>query len=282
MKPGKKEKVEVPEAEIWHLSQVCLHEPKPGKNYVQVEVKGTTYTLACLEKDKVEHNSLDLFFGPEDATFTNKGNSEVHLVGYLEPMDNEGDEDEEGEEEEEEPRKKKGAATSASSSTKASPKAKAEPVAAAKAEAAKSPAAKAEAKAETKPVAKAEAKAAAKPEAKAEGKQEAKAKAKAEASAKASPKAAPKAAPAAAESPKRKAGEEAADAAPAKKAKEGNAAEAEYVKVLTEYLTKNGKTNLSTLGTAVKRPAGVPKMKVVLNNHKDNFVVTGEMVELKK
>lgn len=72
IKPGKKEKVNVPEGEVWHLSQMCLHEPKPGKNYVEATVKGAVYTLACLEKDKVEHNSVDLFFGPEDVIFSNK------------------------------------------------------------------------------------------------------------------------------------------------------------------------------------------------------------------
>mmetsp|Transcript_88483 Transcript_88483/g.255231 ORF Transcript_88483/g.255231 Transcript_88483/m.255231 type:complete len:454 (+) Transcript_88483:62-1423(+) len=105
LKPGKKERVNVPDGEVWHLSQVCVHDPKPGKNYVQVEVKGTAYTLVCLEKDKVEHNSLDLFFGPEDAVFSTSGKSEVHLLGYLEPMDDGGDmsgDDEDEEEEEEE------------------------------------------------------------------------------------------------------------------------------------------------------------------------------------
>mmetsp|Transcript_102022 Transcript_102022/g.200086 ORF Transcript_102022/g.200086 Transcript_102022/m.200086 type:complete len:285 (-) Transcript_102022:158-1012(-) len=105
LKPGKKERVNVPDGEVWHLSQVCVHDPKPGKNYVQVEVKGTAYTLVCLEKDKVEHNSLDLFFGPEDAVFSTSGKSEVHLLGYLEPMDDGGDMsgDDEDEEEEEMP-----------------------------------------------------------------------------------------------------------------------------------------------------------------------------------
>merc|ERR1719464_1030447 len=95
-----------------------------GKNYVQVEVKGTTYTVACLEKDKVEHNSVDLFFGPDDATFCNKGASEVHLLGYLEPK--EGEEDSAIAEKEEAPKE---------ASPKVLPKAEAKPKANPKAEA---------------------------------------------------------------------------------------------------------------------------------------------------
>merc|ERR1712129_488972 len=101
LKPAKKENVSVPEGDVWHLSQACLHEPKAGKNYIQVEVRGETYTLTHLEKDKVEHNALDLFFGSEGATFGVKGNSEVHLLGYLEPAEEKEDEEEESEEEEE-------------------------------------------------------------------------------------------------------------------------------------------------------------------------------------
>merc|ERR1719254_184392 len=106
LKPGQKAPVELSGNDLLHLSQVCLHEPKAGKNYLQVAVSGANYTLCCLEKDKVEHNSVDLFFGPDAPTFSNKGSSEVHLSGYLEPMDeDDGDEDEEEEEEDDEPSK---------------------------------------------------------------------------------------------------------------------------------------------------------------------------------
>lgn len=85
LKPNKPEKVLAPEGEILHLSQGCLHQPSAGKNYVQAKVDGKTYTIACLEKDKEEHTSFDLFFSAEECVLTNKGSSEVHLTGYFEP-----------------------------------------------------------------------------------------------------------------------------------------------------------------------------------------------------
>lgn len=90
LKPGQTHKLgPLPDAEILHLSQVCLHEPKPGKNYVRVQVDSNTFTIACLERDKQEHDAVDLFFGPGNTTFSNKGTSEVHLLGYVEPKDDE-------------------------------------------------------------------------------------------------------------------------------------------------------------------------------------------------
>lgn len=84
--------------------------------------------------------------------------------------------------------------------------------------------------------------------------------------------------------------EEAAGAAGKKAKAEGGAAspkpaaspaEVAYVQQVHEYLKKNGATEISKLGTAVKRPAGVPKMKVVFGNHTDKFEVTGEKVSAK-
>lgn len=298
MKPGQKEKVDVPEAEVLHLSQVCLHDPKPGKNYLQVSVADKTLTFCCLEKDKCEHNSLDLFFGPDAPTFINKGTSEVHLSGYLEPMDEDDEDDEDGEEVvASKPAAKE--AKAAAKGAKAEP-AKAETKKASPKAAAKAPPAAAkqdegedededeeeggeeedmEEDEEEEPLDEPEDKAAAaKQKAALAGLAKRKAadsaqnaadkavppakKAKA-AGAAASPKASPKAAPAA--SPKAEA-----------------AKDSEYVQQLAEFLKAHGKTRLSDLGSKVKRPPGVPKMKNVIEANKDKFVVSGDSVELKK
>lgn len=292
LKPGQKQKVDLPEDEVLHLSQVCLHEPKAGKNYLSVLVNGSNYTFCCLEKDKIEHNSLDLFFGPEPPTFHNKGSSEVHISGYMEPKD-EGDEDEEEEEEESEEEQVKDKIVGASTSSKASPKASPKT----------SPAAKAvEVKTSPKVSPKASPKAAATP---AKGKKDAEEDSdeegdeeegeESEELEESEEKPAPKKKAAAKEAPKRKA-EEATP--PAKKAKTeaspkaaaapspnkaaDKAAESEYTQQLVDFLKKNGKSKLSDLGSKVKRPAGVCKMKTIFDANKDKFVFAGDSVELKK
>jgi len=286
LKAGQRLAVDVPTGEVLHLSQVCLHEPKAGKNYLQVIVGGTTYSACCLEKDKVEHASLDLFFGADSPTFVNKGNTDIHMSGYIEPID----EDEEGSEEEE-----------TKPPAKAAPKAKAS---AAKAEASPkaAPKAKAEASPKAAPKAKAEA---AKPAAKEdddddeeseegdeEGEEEeavepseeedpapAETKKKAALEALAKRKAADQAAP-----PAKKAKSEGAAAAtaPAAASKATSSKEAEYVQAVVDFLKANGKQKLSDLGAKVKRPQGVPKMRAVVDANKDKLVLTGDVVSLKE
>jgi len=87
LKPGQKHPVRIEDSDVLHLSQACLHDPKDGKNYLQVEVDGTAYSIACLEKGKREHDCLDLFFDSQKTSFMCKGNSEIHLMGYIEPSD---------------------------------------------------------------------------------------------------------------------------------------------------------------------------------------------------
>lgn len=320
MKPGQTFKADLPEGEFLHLSQICLQDPKAGKNYVQVQIGGKTINLVCLEKDKVEHQAVDLIFGPDSPSFLVKGSSEVHLAGYMEP-----NEDDMGEEDEEE----KGKGTAAKASLKAAPKAspKATPKASPKAAQQASPKAAAKTAVSPKVAAAAAAAVAADEEdddddENEEGEEEEEGEESEEeekpAAAKASPKVAPKASPKACPKVAAKAAEEEDDddeegeeeeeeeeegeeeeeeaaAPPAKKAKtepkgavkasakaDTASPDAEYLKSLVDFLQKNGNQKLSELGSKVKRPAGVPKMGSVLKSNQDMFAITGDTVSLKK
>jgi hypothetical protein len=277
--------VNIADSDVLHLSQACLHQPKAGKNYLQVQVGGTTYSIACLEKDKREHECFDLFFDSAETMFVSKGDSEIHLIGYIEPA---GDGDDEDEEEEEE-----GQAEQVM--PKGSPKA----------------AAKSSPKAEPKSSPKVSPKAAPAPSPKA-------------VAAKASPKASPKAAPAEdddddmsmlegeesedeepqvqqvvpvkgkkaqakaapVQSPKRKV-EAQPEQPTAKKAKtdetKAPAADAtkDYVQKVVKYLKENGATSVGLIGSKLPRPSGVPKLKQVFEQNKDKFTIAGDKVSAK-
>lgn len=293
VKPGTWTQGKAPEGEILHVSQACLHEPKPGKTYLQIQVSGTTYTVACLEKDKREHDALDLMFSPEDAPkFCAKGSSEIHLVGYMEP---EQASDEEAEEAAVAPK-------AAASKASASPKMLAAAAPKASPKAAPAPSPKATPAASPKPAAKASPKLAAKAAAD-EGDEDSESlllegeegeeeeprvkdpvvdadegskKAKA---AKADGKEAGK------QTDKRKAPAEAPGGPAAKKAKDDTEPlkpdEGEYVQKLVAYLKANGKTVISLLGSKVQRPKSLPKLKDILSKHAGKFKVTGDAVEAK-
>merc|ERR1711988_374073 len=58
-----------------------------------------------------------------------------------------------------------------------------------------------------------------------------------------------------------------------------------YIKSITDYLKKNGKSPRTKIGQAVKRPANLDKTKklgIILNSHPELFKCTGEFVELLK
>jgi nucleophosmin 1 len=253
LKPGQTKKVESPEGEILHLSQACLAEPKDGKNYVQATVDGTTFNIACLEKGKKEHDSFDLFFDPTACAFANKGTSDVHLTGYFEPDDGEDDEAAAAP-------AKVVAKTSPKAAAQASPKlAQASPKVAAGSPKLAAPAAAAESDSEelieegeeSEALEESEEEAAAAPPA---------AKRKAEATPAASPAKAAKTSPV---------------VAPA------GGDTAAYVKALSVFLKQNGKQSLSVLGSKVVKPAGAPKMKVVLAQNGDKFLVKDGFATLK-
>jgi len=293
LKPGQKKALssKLTGGDVLHLSQACVHDPKPGKNYLQVDVKGTTYSIACLEKDKREHDCLDLFFDDASTTFVCKGNSEIHIMGYIEPRSDEGLD--ESEEEEQPPARNSPKAAPASSpkqaaiSPKTSPKAQAQP----------------EDDEDDYDEEEEEEEEDAAPPAKS-----------------ASPKTSPKAAPAQADpddddlsdmgmeegeeeeeslqgslmedeeseeeppaAPQKRKGAPEPAASPAKKGKTDDAGDEKsaYVKKLVEYLKKNGKTSVGNLGSKVPRPAGCPKMKQIFEQNKDKFTVVGDVVTAK-
>lgn len=99
---------------VLHISHVGL--PKtaaPSKAYLQASTDKdvSNLTLATLQKDKLDTQSLDLYFNvSQKVTLSVTGATEIHLSGYFEPnreeMDDEGmmfdDADEEDDEDYEE------------------------------------------------------------------------------------------------------------------------------------------------------------------------------------
>ncbi|BAM41651.1 conserved hypothetical protein [Theileria orientalis strain Shintoku] len=94
-------------ANIVHLSQVCLNEPKSNeKTYVQLVDGNKVYNLCSLQKDVNEHATLDVFFSTSGGLklSTKGGQNEVHVIGYFEPdedtflTDSEDEEEEDDEE----------------------------------------------------------------------------------------------------------------------------------------------------------------------------------------
>merc|ERR1719356_1176531 len=84
------------------LSQVCLNGIQRGRNLVTATVGDECYSFACLEFGKVEHMALDLQFDSSTVpSFKIKGDSEVHLIGYIERCEPVEDDEEEEESEEE-------------------------------------------------------------------------------------------------------------------------------------------------------------------------------------
>ncbi|CDR97463.1 hypothetical protein, conserved [Babesia bigemina] len=111
-------------ANIVHLSQVCLNDPKSNeKTYVQLVDGNKTFNICALQKDVREHATVDVFFSTVGGIklTTKGGKNEVHVVGYFEPEeesyvsdsddedmdDEEGGDDEEGSEDEEPAGKRK-------------------------------------------------------------------------------------------------------------------------------------------------------------------------------
>lgn len=306
LKPGKKESVKTTEGDILHLSQACLNAPKGGKNYLQVTEGETTYAIACLEKDKAEHCSFDLFFSTGDCTFSNKGDSEVHLTGYFEPEpsgDMEDDEEEDDDDDSDEPPAKpaaNGKVKSPAAKPATPPQKPASPLqkpasplqkpgspqqkAAAAAAAASDDDDEDEEEEEDGSLEDEEAEEdddldEEEEESLLEGEEEEEEDEDDEEEDESPPPA------------KRKGGD--AGAPPAKKLKDGGSPKMEaaaapaggaagYVKALHEYLKKNGKTPISVLGSKVKRPPDAPKLKASLDSAKDKFLITGESVEAKK
>jgi Nucleoplasmin-like domain len=80
-------------AQLLHLSAACLHEPKDStRGCLQIKTEESTTTIAVLQKDKTEMVNFDLFFNTiEPPTFFNNSKNEIHLSGYYEIEDEQDD-----------------------------------------------------------------------------------------------------------------------------------------------------------------------------------------------
>eukprot|EP00826_Nyctotherus_ovalis_P004500 TRINITY_DN10984_c0_g1_i3.p1 TRINITY_DN10984_c0_g1~~TRINITY_DN10984_c0_g1_i3.p1 ORF type:complete len:229 (+),score=102.26 TRINITY_DN10984_c0_g1_i3:192-878(+) len=83
--------------DVAHISNVSLSKDSGvGKTYLLLTREKETFTLACLQKDKVESHSLDLYLkSAQGVTLSVSGKGEMHVSGYLEPGDYSESEDEE-------------------------------------------------------------------------------------------------------------------------------------------------------------------------------------------
>lgn len=84
MKPGEKHVLSSSTGDVLHLSQACLQVSGKGKTDVKATVQGGTFTLTCLEQGKLDFDSFDLFFRPEETVFSIEGACPVTLLGYVE------------------------------------------------------------------------------------------------------------------------------------------------------------------------------------------------------
>jgi len=295
LKPGVPVSVDTDLGEVLHISQACLNAPKgAGNTYVKIKDGQSTYAVCCLQKDTQEHASLDLFVQSESSpTFVAEGPNEVHLLGYWEPNPSLSDEDDDegmsglmgdegvSESDEEEMDVAERFVKKLPSieelgddeSDEEEDEEEDEP-----AEVAKPKALPAGASANKQ-----------KPGQKGGEKPQQQNKNQVpQPKAKGGPKASPKANEVQ-QGQKRKA--DAAPAAepaskqvkPATPAKADGGNEEKFQADLTEYLSKNGRTSMSELGSKVKKPAGVAKkIGVFLKERKDIFKIEGNNVELLK
>ena len=111
------------EYDLLHVSNAALSKAsEAGKTYLMVTKGADTFTLGCLQKEKVESVFMDIFLrASQKVKFTVAGKGEVHVTGYFETTEGgedlddkmieklmQGEEDEEeSEEAEEKPADKK-------------------------------------------------------------------------------------------------------------------------------------------------------------------------------
>merc|ERR1712194_673637 len=100
------------------------------------------------------------------------------------------------------------------------------------------------------------------------------------ASPKAAPKASPKVAPKKVSSPK--SSPKIAPKTPSSDKKFGKNPQDDYQNNIVKYLKANGPSNLANMGSAVKKPAGEPKIKVFAKARPATFKLTGDIISLVK
>merc|ERR1711865_1190493 len=319
IKPGKSVELAFEEQVSTHISQAALGEKvKPGRSVLSVEVDGKKFVICSLTAPSFEMACLDLMFGStQKVKFSVSGANAVHISGYSiehddedEEMDmynDEMEEDSEGDEESEEeapalvPAKKQ----SPKQSPKQAPK-KAiaqeeedddeesdeesddeelddEELAAAQAalleeDDEESDEESDEEEAEEEEEESSEEEPTPPPKGKKRGAavagfaaaQKGKVAKKAP-SPKSSPKAAAKKAPSPKSTPKM---------SPKIAAKTPSGSDG-YEKELKKYLGANGPTNMARMGSAVKKPAGTPKLKEFAKTRPNVFKLSGDVISLK-
>jgi len=281
LKGGESETMDEVNADMVHLTQACLVNPKSdARCEIQVkESEGDSFTIAVLQKGATEALGLDLTFSPADPpTFVNKGKEEVHLTGCYEFYDTEEGDDESEEESSEageadmhealnkeltrmvkEKAKQQGMEVEDSDEESDDDEEEGDEIVEELEEE--------EEEEEQKPSPK---KAAASPKKVTESPKKPSPKKVAEAAAKPEDK-------------KRKLSvDEASPKAskPAKAAKkDGNKVEDDYAKSIVEYLTKNGRTNVGQIGSKLRKPASVSKLSNFIKSRPE-FKLSSGFIEL--
>ncbi|CAD2222054.1 Nucleoplasmin-like domain containing protein, putative [Angomonas deanei] len=87
--PGKTHKLTIPDGFGFHLSVISLPQKSNGQTTLYVFVGGKSYALATVDSARnILQVSTDLIFNSEqDVSFSAKGSSAVHCVGYIQDLD---------------------------------------------------------------------------------------------------------------------------------------------------------------------------------------------------
>merc|ERR1711957_881685 len=310
IKPGKSVELAFEEQVSTHISQAALGEKvKPGRSVLSVEVDGKKFVICSLTAPSFEMACLDLMFGStQKVKFSVSGANAVHISGYSiehddedEEMDmynDEMEEDSEGDEESEEeapalvPAKKQ--------SPKQSPKQAPKKAIAQEEEDDEEDSDEDDEELDDEELAAAQAALLEEESSEEEPTQPPKGKkrgaavagfaaaqkgkvAKKAPSPKSSPKAAAKKAPSPKSSPKAspKAAPKVTPKMSPKIAAKTPSGSDGYEKELKKYLGANGPTNMARMGSAVKKPAGTPKLKEFAKTRPNVFKLSGDVISLK-
>merc|ERR1711865_65647 len=303
IKPGKSVELAFEEQVSTHISQAALGKKvKPGRSVLSVEVDGKKFVICSLTAPSFEMACLDLMFGStQKVKFSVSGANAVHISGYSIEHDDEDEED--SDEDDEELDDEELAAAQAAlleeddeESDEESDEEEAKP---SQGKAAKQAAApmfagdeseeddeeddeEEEESSEEEPTPPPKGKKRGAAVAGFAAAQKGKVAKKAP-SPKSSPKAAAKKAPSPKSSPKAspKAAPKVTPKMSPKIAAKTPSGSDGYEKELKKYLGANGPTNMARMGSAVKKPAGTPKLKEFAKTRPNVFKLSGDVISLK-